>query len=674
MNYKRFFFVYFFVFLLFSSTKIFASTTDYTLTIPENKTDIKYTKNFYNEIGTLKITKLDGNETFDTNKKVAVTVKYDGKFVNSDTPAVSVDYKLVLGTSDSYTEIKSGDKIEFSAASIDNNINLTIGAVITGDTSKIKAGDYKNNINFSSVLLPVTGKAYTFGRYDGINLTWRILAVDDTNKRALLITENCVETMKYANNTINKWSQSSLKNWLNGKFLTGLTDNSKILNVKIEDNDNSDSAAIINSSGNDKIFLLSKTDAKKYFKDKSDRQANLNGAGSYVKWWLRSPVPSFNNESGFSTSNMVVVQADGGLNDDNGVGVNNTGIYVRPAIWLDISAEATEKSGTATIEFTKTSENNSNDDDNNSGSNEININPPSELDTEDLKNIPEEELKEQIGETSHVILYGDMSGADAQEVADLIEKIENVTELKILDLSNVTGITEISLPENTKLEELHIENSETLITLDISNSAIKKLNTNGCVNLESLNCSFCDIIELDIDGCGELSELNCSYNSLARLDVSALNNLNSLKCDNQNINDLLRLKEFNFVDFLFRTDSEIFAASEKDTNELEYIKDIEAVSENGSEIEINLDENTGNITFSEEPSKIIYNYDTGFENILMDVTVKTVKNSAEDKENNQDNSNSESSHSCNLSCGFFAAFYVFVSLALKNCIKAKLKS
>jgi len=446
--------------------------------------------------------------------------------------------------------------------------------------------------------------------------------------------------MKYANNTINKWSQSSLKNWLNGKFLTGLTDNSKILNVKIEDNDNSDSAAIINSSGNDKIFLLSKTDAKKYFKDKSDRQANLNGAGSYVKWWLRSPVPSFNNESGFSTSNMVVVQADGGLNDDNGVGVNNTGIYVRPAIWLDISAEATEKSGTATIEFTKTSENNSNDDDNNSGSNEININPPSELDTEDLKNIPEEELKEQIGETSHVILYGDMSGADAQEVADLIEKIENVTELKILDLSNVTGITEISLPENTKLEELHIENSETLIT----------------------------------DGCGELSELNCSYNSLARLDVSALNNLNSLKCDNQNINDLLRLKEFNFVDFLFRTDSEIFAASEKDTNELEYIKDIEAVSENGSEIEINLDENTGNITFSEEPSKIIYNYDTGFENILMDVTVKTVKNSAEDKENNQDNSNSESSHSCNLSCGFFAAFYVFVSLALKNCIKAKLKS
>lgn len=142
--------IIFFVLLIAASS--YADTAEYQLTAPENKTDITYNKDIYNEIGTLKIT---ASEAFDKNKKVIVTINYDGKFTNSKNSEQIVNYNLVLGTSDSYKILIDGDKIEFSAASIDANIGITLGAVITGDA--ISDGDYKTEINFASVVFPVRG-------------------------------------------------------------------------------------------------------------------------------------------------------------------------------------------------------------------------------------------------------------------------------------------------------------------------------------------------------------------------------------------------------------------------------------------------------------------------------------------------------------------------------------
>ena len=78
MRYKGFFLVILFTLL---TSPLFAETTEYQLITPENKTDLNFSKNSYNEIGTLKIT---ASEKFDTNKNVIVTVQHDGKFTNSN--------------------------------------------------------------------------------------------------------------------------------------------------------------------------------------------------------------------------------------------------------------------------------------------------------------------------------------------------------------------------------------------------------------------------------------------------------------------------------------------------------------------------------------------------------------------------------------------------------------
>ncbi|MBR2208550.1 MAG: hypothetical protein IJ859_07040, partial [Synergistaceae bacterium] len=240
------------------------------------------------------------------------------------------------------------------------------------------------------------------------------------------------------------------------------------------------------------------------------------------------------------------------------------------------------------------------------------------------------------------------------------------------DLSNVTGLTEISLPDNSEIKELTIKESKTLTIIDVSNSSIEKLNTNGCSKLEILNCESCNITKLNVSGCEKLLELNCAYNCLARLDVSELKNLGSLKCDHQVINGVRRLKRFNFIDFLFGIEAEIFATSDYFTDELEKVKDLKALDKNGEDVLVNLDKNTGEISFSEAPAAIKYNYETGFKNILMDVTVKTTA-SGEEGHSDDKRENNNGSGGCNSGVTNFAlscclAFF----LCIGGCLQIKI--
>ena len=629
------------LFILFASP-LFADTAEYQLIIPENKTDINFSKNSYNEIGTLKIT---ASENFDTNKKVIVTVQHDGKFTNSNNPSQIVNYNLVLGTSDSYEILNDGDKIEFSAVSIDNEIGVTLGAVITGDASD---GDYETEINFSSVALQVIKSPYTFGKYNNNALTWRVLTVDDTNKRALLVTENCLKEMKYnKSKSKNTWSESDVKVWLNGTnknerqfFMIdnfGNNEKSQILSVKIEDGEgqNKNSTEIIDDTGDDKIFFLSLDDAKSYFKDDNDRIAKLLNNNSAYTWWLRS--------LGNTNSRVAAVYQDGQLSII-GFSVDNTVIYVRPALWLKLNSE-NEKNSITKINFTKKTDSDNKDNNNSDNNSDSKETAPVNIITDELKDLTEEELKEKFENSSNVVLYGDLSNFSGEDVADLIEKIENVTELKTLDLSKTIGITEILLPEDTKLEELNVKNCSTLIKIDVSNSPLTKLNTNGCVNLKALNCSSCGIIELEIIGCSRLSELNCSYNSLTRLNLSGFENLDILKCDHQNISGVKIDKKFNFIDFLFRIDPEIFSTAENSLSELNNIKDLQAFDDNSKIITFTLDENTGEISFSKAPAIIKYNYQTNFKNILMDVNAAAAE--LTDNNNSENSDNNNGGGSCN---------------------------
>ena len=540
--------------------------------------------------------------------------------------------------------------------------------------------------------------------------------------------------MKYnSSGSSNTWSKSTLKKWLNGtgkdenggdQFFTDSNfkteEKNRILSVDIKDyaGQTKNSSEIIDTSGKDKIFLLSSADAGMYFENNDDRKAKYNGAET--NWWLRSPILSSNTSTGFHATNLIFVQDSGGFSAQGYPGGNHS-LGVRPALWLDFSSTEI-KNAAMTISFTKETES-PNDDDpetpetpqnpenpdkpkshetnpidipdkpNNSVTNDTTTPqaPETETDVEispinennendelpekvenneevisnDLKNMSKDDLKEKFENTSNIVLSGDLSNSNSEEVANFIKKIEEVTDIKTLDLSNVTGLTEVALPEGNKIEELNIANSATLTKLDVSNSPIKKLNTSGCSKLESLNCESCDIVELNIEGCEELLELNCSYNCLTRLDISELKNLSSLKCDHQSIDGVKIVENFNFIDFLFRTNSEILATSDSFTDELEKVKNLKAFNENNEAISVNLDENTGKITFSEEPAIIKYNYETGFKNVLMDVTIKTTTIDIEDTESEEKNNGSGGCISNGEFLSFLAALYVILLKNLK---------
>ena len=286
--------------------------------------------------------------------------------------------------------------------------------------------------------------------------------------------------------------------------------------------------------------------------------------------------------------------------------------------------------------------------------------------------------------TTDVTVKGDLTGKNITEV---IQQIETTTEVKTLDLSSVTGVTEVKLPENTKIETLtitentsikkvevpqndslksinlsnskveevnasecsgletvEVENNEALVVLNVSYSSVTTLNAKNCVNLENLNCERCEITELNLEGCEKLSDLDCSYNSLTRLDVSSFSKLSNLACQGQTVRGFKRVQSFNLIDFLFRKISEFFLAdySEEELNELKYVQNIKAFDESGNEIKVNSDEQ-GNVTFSKAPAKITYDYDTGFNDVVMDVTVETAE-----EEIVEDGSSQGSRGGCNL--------------------------
>lgn len=213
-----------------------------------------------------------------------------------------------------------------------------------------------------------------------------------------------------------------------------------------------------------------------------------------------------------------------------------------------------------------------------------------------------------------------------------VERAENLTALNVKE----TAITELNANDCTRLEmvdakgcenlsEVNLEGCESLEYLDVSETAITELDVRDCVNLGTLYCASCDIEDLNFEGCENLETLDCSNNGLLMLNASGLKNLRYLECRHQRaIKPLSRL--MNFIDFLFGRGS--FGASAADegadgdlTSYLANVKNLKAYDEAGEEITTEYDPATGEARFSATPYKITYDYDTGFEDVMMDVEV-----------------------------------------------------
>ena len=222
--------------------------------------------------------------------------------------------------------------------------------------------------------------------------------------------------------------------------------------------------------------------------------------------------------------------------------------------------------------------------------------------------------------TSNNSVYTISPDEDVKEITGDHSSIRTlkIRDNKFLTRINLSGsnveIIDVNGCEN--LEEVNVEDCKLLEYLDVSNTRLKTLNLQGCNRLRVLICASCDLVDLNVNGCTLLENVNFTNNSLTRFDASMLNNLKSLDYENQHLQILLNSKTFNVLDIMFSE-----SKSDVDTNEIANVKELKAFDENGYEIEVSYDDETGEVILSKEPSEISYKYITGFKNISMDVKV-----------------------------------------------------
>ncbi|MBP3870419.1 MAG: TIR domain-containing protein [Faecalicoccus sp.] len=196
---------------------------------------------------------------------------------------------------------------------------------------------------------PEVGSTISFGTYEQDNeqavdeeedIKWKVLAVE--GNKFLVVSEMALDARPYNEQEEDvTWETCTLRDWLNEDFLDAAFTKQEqkfILTTTVTADKNPEYSTNPGNDTEDKVFLLSVSEAEKYFSSDSDRQvkateyAKENGAYFYGSngnswWWLRSP--------GYISSCAAAVRNDGSIRCD-GYGVDDDRSAVRPALWLGI--------------------------------------------------------------------------------------------------------------------------------------------------------------------------------------------------------------------------------------------------------------------------------------------------------------------------------------------------
>ena len=260
----------------------------------------------------------------------------------------------------------TGDMRLWKAIRKDVNWNGYSGSYIVhctdGDMSKnesvqnedtVLPGDPNNNSQSKQQSIDV-GDTYIFGTYEQDNDTsnskeaikWIVLAKD--GNRILLLSEKGLDCKPYNNTFTNvTWETCSLRKWMNSTFLNAAfsaKEQKCIVNTSVPADKNPDYSTDPGNATMDKVFLLSITEANKYFSNNEVGKcvptiyAIANGAktsnsftmGDAVtsRWWLRSP----GYKQTFAASGI-----DSGNVFSHGLPVPCRGC-VRPALWINLDS------------------------------------------------------------------------------------------------------------------------------------------------------------------------------------------------------------------------------------------------------------------------------------------------------------------------------------------------
>ena len=210
-------------------------------------------------------------------------------------------------------------------------------------TSKAESSSQKkdNNPDYK------VGETIEFGNYpqdkDGTEKPIEWIVMKKEGNQVLLLSKYVLDAKPYNKEWEDvTWETSDIRQWLNNEFYTtafNKAEKAKIQTSLIKNKDNSEHGTSGGNDTEDKVFLLSKKEAKTLFSNNGERIAKATEyaekSGVYVNeekaawWWLRSPGYSSFSAAGVNNDGWVHRYGRSVYSDDDGV---------RPALHLNLQS------------------------------------------------------------------------------------------------------------------------------------------------------------------------------------------------------------------------------------------------------------------------------------------------------------------------------------------------
>lgn len=241
-----------------------------------------------------------------------------------------------------------------------------------------------------------------------------------------------------------------------------------------------------------------------------------------------------------------------------------------------------------------------------------------------------------------------------------------LNQIENLDITNNTELVSFDCQEN-KISTLDVSKNKKLKVLDCGNNNLSFLDVANNTELQWLYCRDLSLNCLDISKLSNLTRLWCWNCGLDELDISGNKNLRSLRAYENNL-IALDLENKNFTELSIAGNNlpsyelesnlglNIIETDGKFQVNFDDISELYRVSNVLADIEIDsYNAEQGIAEFSSRPSKIFYEYNTGLDNVTLNVTLS-----------NLTTTHSYSSGSgCN--SGFYSAvFLLFTAMLLKT--------
>lgn len=193
----------------------------------------------------------------------------------------------------------------------------------------------------------------TLGSYpgdtEGSGMEWRVLSYDKDNKRVLVISAVLLDEMAHTSSSdvTYKWSESNINKWLNSEEDDGFIkkyglEDVPMATVKHKTEEGADNSTQPEETTNEKIFLLSKTEAETYFSSNDERTAPGTDARER-NWLLRTPGAEasrvyFVNYVGTIQGGAISGNTATGALIDGKMEAGSFKFKVRPAFWIDLQS------------------------------------------------------------------------------------------------------------------------------------------------------------------------------------------------------------------------------------------------------------------------------------------------------------------------------------------------